>query len=131
MVRSLRGLQQASELKEVQKKLGCERASLGALSESVAVFAPERLKPFIESLGKKLVPIAADKRLKDVHQTLTLVAGTIMEALPRIAMASFRDGEAGSGKDWSIRCISTLKWNVSVGAQNQPPEAMAQFSCTH
>ncbi|MDA1229457.1 MAG: hypothetical protein O2856_01660 [Planctomycetota bacterium] len=40
VVTSLRGLQQASDLKKVQKKLGCPRASLGSLSESVAVFEP-------------------------------------------------------------------------------------------
>ena len=38
-------LQQASELKKVQKKRGCARASLGSLSESVAVFDSERLFP--------------------------------------------------------------------------------------
>ena len=47
VVTSLRGLQQASELEKVQKRLGCERASLGSLSESVAVFDSERLKPII------------------------------------------------------------------------------------
>jgi hypothetical protein len=31
-------LQQASELKKVQQKLGCARASLGSLSESSHVF---------------------------------------------------------------------------------------------
>jgi len=34
IVTSLRGLQQASELKNVQKKLGCSRAALGSLSQS-------------------------------------------------------------------------------------------------
>jgi len=38
VVKSLRGLQQASELKNVQKKLGCPRTSLGSLSESVSYF---------------------------------------------------------------------------------------------
>lgn len=104
VVTSLQGLQQASELKKVQKKLGCARASLGSLSESVAVFDSERLKPIIESLGEKLVPIAADKRLKDLQHTLTLVDGSIVEALPRIAMASFRDAQAGSGKK--------MKWTL-------------------
>ena len=51
IVTSLRGLQQASELKKVQRKLGCPRAPLGSLSESVSVFEPERLKPIIEKLG--------------------------------------------------------------------------------
>lgn len=104
VVTSLRGLQQASELKKVQKKLGCARASLGSLSESAAVFDSERLKPIIELLGEKLVPIAADQRLKDLQHTLTLVDGSIVEALPRIAMASFRDAQAGSGKK--------MKWTL-------------------
>ena len=36
-VRSLRALQQASELKKVQRKLGCGRASLGSLSKATDV----------------------------------------------------------------------------------------------
>ncbi len=35
---SLRAIQQASELKKVQRKLGCPRASLGSLSEAATVF---------------------------------------------------------------------------------------------
>jgi len=104
IVTSMRGLQQASGLKKVQKKLGCQRASPGSLSESVAVFDSERLKPIIDALGKKLAPIAADSRLKDLEHTLTLVDGSIVEALPRIAMASFRDGQAGSS--------GKMKWTL-------------------
>ncbi len=56
MVRSLRALQQAGELKKVQKLLGCSRASLGSLSESVEVFEPERLRRIIGELGRQLRP---------------------------------------------------------------------------
>jgi hypothetical protein len=42
IVTSLRGVQQASELKKVQKKLGCQRASLGSLSEATSVFDADR-----------------------------------------------------------------------------------------
>ena len=56
IVTSLRGLQQASELKKVQKKLKCPRASLGSLSESMAVFDSERLKPIIAALGGVFSP---------------------------------------------------------------------------
>ena len=38
IVTSVRGIQQASELKKVQMKLGCPRASLGSLSEAAGVF---------------------------------------------------------------------------------------------
>src|SRR5688572_7836062 len=40
---SLRSLQQASELKKVQKKLGCSRASLGSLSDAASVFDSQGL----------------------------------------------------------------------------------------
>jgi hypothetical protein len=43
IVTSLRGIQQASELQKVQRKLGCSRASLGSLSEAATVFDPDRL----------------------------------------------------------------------------------------
>ena len=42
IVTSLRGIQQASELAKVQKKLGCSRASLGSLSEAASVFDAQR-----------------------------------------------------------------------------------------
>jgi len=43
-VTSLRGMQQASGLKKVQRLLGCGRASLGSLSEATHVFDPELLR---------------------------------------------------------------------------------------
>src|ERR1700679_1655252 len=90
VVKSIRGLQQASELKNVQKKLGCPRTSLGSLSESVTVFDPERLKEIIAELSGQLEPLGRDPRLKDVRDTVTLVDGTLLAALPRMAEASLR-----------------------------------------
>lgn len=97
IVTSLRGIQQASGLKNVQRKLGCGRASLGSLSEASSVFDPERLKQIIGELGKQLQPISRDARLKDIRQTITLVDGTLIAALPKIMEASWRKGEKGSG----------------------------------
>lgn len=97
IVTSLRGLQQASELKNVQKKLGCSRSSLGSLSEAATVFDPERLKEIIGELGEQLQPLAQDKRLKDITQTITLVDGSLISALPRIMEASFRKAATGDG----------------------------------
>ena len=54
IVTSLRGVQQASELKKVQKKLGCARASLGSLSEATSVFEADRLNEIIAELGEQL-----------------------------------------------------------------------------
>ncbi len=91
VVRSLRAIQQASQLRNVQRKLGCLRASLGSLSEAKEVFRPERLKEIIAELGAQLQPIARDPRLKDVRHTLTLVDGTLMKGLPVLVQAALAD----------------------------------------
>jgi hypothetical protein len=95
VVRSLRAIEQASELRKVQRKLGCQRASLGSLSESVEVFQPQRLKEIIAELGEQLQPIARDTRLQDVQHTLTLVDGTLLKGLPVLARAAWGDPNAG------------------------------------
>ena len=97
VVTSLRGIQQASELKNVQRKLGCRRASLGSLSEATGVFDAARLREIASELGEQLQPIAQDKRLQDIQQTMTLVDGTLIAALPRIMEASWRKANTGSG----------------------------------
>jgi hypothetical protein len=98
VVRSLRAIEQASELRKVQRKLGCQRASLGSLSEATDVFQPERLREIIAELGEQLEPIARDPRLKDVQHTLTLVDGTLMRGLPVLVQAALRDPRAAKLK---------------------------------
>src|SRR5947207_338738 len=58
IVKSLRGIQQASALAKVQRLLGCERASLGSLSEASRVFDPELLREIIGTLAAQAVPLA-------------------------------------------------------------------------
>ena len=94
VVSSLRAIQQASQLRKVQKKLGCPRASLGSLSESTAVFDPERLKEIIAELGAQLQPIARDSRLQEVRQVVTLVDGTLLRGLPMLMQAALADPRA-------------------------------------
>lgn len=91
VVRSLRAIEQASQLRKVQRKLGCQRASLGSLSEATDVFQPDRLKEVIVELGEQLKPIARDPRLKDVRQALTLVDGTLLKGLPVLAQSALVD----------------------------------------
>jgi hypothetical protein len=88
VARSLRALQQASELRKVQRKLGSLRASLGSLSEATEVFEPERLKEIIAELGAQLEPVARDPRLKDVRGVVTLVDGTLLKGLPVLVQAA-------------------------------------------
>jgi hypothetical protein len=102
IIESLRGLQQASGLKKVQKKLRCPRASLGSLSEAASVFDAERLKAIIAELGQQLQPLERDWRLRDVP-TLTIVDGTLLAALPRMMQASTLKAKTGSGlKKWRL-----------------------------
>jgi Transposase DDE domain len=96
-VKTLRGLQQTSELKNVQRRLGCPRISLGSFSESATVFEPQRLKEIIGELGGRLQPHSRDPRLQDLRHTVTLVDATLLTALPRMAEASFLKATNDSG----------------------------------
>jgi len=98
MIRSLRSIQYASQLKKVQRKLGCARASLGSLSESVTVFDPERLKGIIAELSPQVQAVHQDRRLKDLRGTLTLVDGTLLNALPSMTEASLLKCQTGSAR---------------------------------
>jgi hypothetical protein len=97
IVSSLRAIEQASELEKVQKRLGCGRAPLGSLSEASRVFNAKLLEPIIAELGKQLEPIGRDTRLKDIPHVLTLVDGTLLDALPSLLAASLLKSETGSG----------------------------------
>lgn len=102
IVKSIRGLQQASELKNVQRKLGCPRTSLGSLSESVDVFEPERLKEIIAELGGQLEPLGRDPRLKDIRHTVTLVDGTLLSILPHLTEAALKPAANSRYVKWRL-----------------------------
>jgi hypothetical protein len=87
---SLRAVQQASELKKVQRKLGCSRASLGSLSESARVFDSELMQDIIKDLSAQLKPISRHARLDDLAGILTAVDGTLINALPKMTWALWK-----------------------------------------
>lgn len=88
-VRSLRALQQASQLKNVQRKLGCGRSSLGSLSEATDVFDPERLREIIGELAAE-AKSTRNSRFDDfVKQAVTAVDGSVVSTLSRIAEAAY------------------------------------------
>ncbi len=105
LIQSLRDLQEVAELPKVAKALGIKRFSVGSFSESVRVFEPGRLMPLIEELAGEL-PQAPDPRLADFGQAITLVDGTVLTALGRLAKSACgidaryntsRDGKAVYG----------------------------------
>ena len=88
VVDSLRGIQRASELGKVQKKLGCPRVSLGSLSEATDVFDPARLREIVSELESRVTTLGNDAQLKEVKHLLTAVDGTVMKTLSRLAEAA-------------------------------------------
>ncbi|TWT69027.1 IS4 family transposase [Crateriforma conspicua] len=91
---SLRGLQQASTLKDVQKKFGVGRASLGSLSESVSIFDPEPLKKIAAELATE-VPSADPSKFDVIGHQLTAVDGSVFKTAVRVASLAWLPDKAG------------------------------------
>ena len=132
---SLRGIQQASNLKKVQRKLGCARASLGSLSESARVFDPELLKDVIAELGEKMQPIHADQRLGDIRSTLTLVDGSLLQGLPKLIEAMYGEAALKSSRGkWCLHAQFHLDKHVptstevrlNTGGKNHERDVLAE-----
>lgn len=87
---SLRALQQASELKKVQQKLGVGRASLGSLSEAARVFDSTRMQEIVETLSEQLEPVASHRSFHDLPGILTAVDGTLINALSKMFWAIWK-----------------------------------------
>lgn len=92
---SLRALQQASELEKVQRLLGCARASLGSLSESARVFDSDLLKAIIEELSDHLPNVSKIPGFDENKGILTAVDGTLVEAVAKMAWATWRSDRNG------------------------------------
>lgn len=95
---SLRSMQQASELKKVQRKLGVPRSSLGSLSEASRVFDSELLIEIIDQLASEIKPVAHCAKLADIKAILTIVDGTLLKALPKAVDALWGDRNANAFK---------------------------------
>lgn len=91
---SLRGMQQASDLKVVQKRLGVPRASLGSLSESATIFDPEPLAGIAQELAENL-PARTPERFAQVDKKITAVDGSIFKVLAQIGRLAWIPTESG------------------------------------
>ena len=88
---SLRAVQRASKLKKVQRKLGCLRTSLGSLSEAATVFDSALMQEIIANLSAKLRPVSSHAKLDDINAILTAVDGTMINALPKMTWALWKN----------------------------------------
>jgi hypothetical protein len=101
-LRSLRALQQASQLKNVQRKLGCPRTSLGSLSEATDVFDAERLREIIGELAEQTRSVR-DVAGKEVQQLLTAVDGSVVQTLSTVAQAAYLKTKQGESRSaWRL-----------------------------
>ena len=99
IIDSFRGLQQCSGLKNVQKRLGVGRASLGSLSESVTIFDPTPLAGLAEELSDKL-PDRTPENFACVDKKITAVDGSVFRLLAQIAELAWLpkgDGKSSCG----------------------------------
>jgi Transposase DDE domain len=113
-LRSLRALQQASELKNVQRKLRCGRASLGSLSEATDVFDPERLR---EIVGELAVEVRPGRRVAGEHldHVLTAVDGSVVRTLSTIVEAAYLKTKQGDSRSaWRLHTHFDIDRGVPV-----------------
>jgi hypothetical protein len=97
IVTGLRSIQQASQLDKVQKLLGCQRASLGSLSEASHVFDAQALHPLIAELASQAIPIVVGKEAEALRG-LTAVDGSLLPALSKMAWALWVDDQHRAAK---------------------------------
>jgi hypothetical protein len=89
---SLRSLEQASNWKTVQRKLGIRHVSLGSLSESVQVFDPALVRPILKELAELARPHLRGREAEALAN-LTAFDGSVFSALPRMTWALWQDAE--------------------------------------
>ncbi len=114
IVTSLRSLQQASELKKVQRKLGCPRASLGSLSEATEVFDPVPLREVIGELLGQVQPI---RRVgaRQLDQELVAVDGSVVKTLSTIGQAAYLKNVRGESKSaWRLHTHFSIDRHVPI-----------------
>jgi len=95
---SLRGIQQATTLEKIQKRLGIKKTSLGSLSEASQVFDAKLLNPLLKELAEQALPREKDPELKQIQQLIKAVDGTLLPALPKMLWALWQDDQHRAAK---------------------------------
>jgi hypothetical protein len=95
LIDSVAALQRAAEFPALAQTLGVPRFSRASFSEAPAVFDPAMLQEVIVELVGELRTLPQDPRLKDLHHLLTLVDGTLLAALPKLAQTYYRSKRVG------------------------------------
>lgn len=115
IVTSLRGIQQASELKKVQRKLGCARASLGSLSEATQVFRSAELQAIVSEVAAQVDSLKSASWSSGIPQRLTAVDGTLLAKLPQITQAAWQSRRNPAG--WRMHTQFEILRGIPVGIE--------------
>jgi hypothetical protein len=89
---SLRALQQATNWKQTQRKLGLGRTSLGSLSEASRVFDAELLREVVQELARQALPLSWGQEAEAL-QGLVAVDGSLFRGVSQMAWALWQDDE--------------------------------------
>lgn len=102
LIVSVSALQRAAELPEVAARLDVQafsKASFSceglALRNAPVVFEPGLLQDVVRELVGELRTLPPDPRLADLHHLLTIVDGTLLTALPKLARTYYRSKRVG------------------------------------
>ena len=87
---SLRALQQATELPEVNRRFGIPRVSLGTLSAAARDFDAAAVRAVVRELAGRALPRCTGREA-EVLRGLTAVDGSLLPALPKMAWALWQD----------------------------------------
>lgn len=87
---SLRALQQASELPQVNRRFGIPRVSLGTLSAAARDFDATAVRAVVGELAGRALPLVAGREAEALRG-LTAVDGSILPALPKMVWALWQD----------------------------------------
>ncbi len=123
MLDSLRSLQEAADLKKVRRQLGVSRFSLGSFSEASRLFDSSLVEPIIAQLLGELQDLPHDPRFDEIQQVMTLVDGSVLRAVSRMAWAKYRDDDHRAAK---VHLQYELLKGVPVAA-----EVTAANACEH
>jgi hypothetical protein len=118
---SMRGLQQASDIDSLRRRLKLPRFSLGSFSEAASVFDPALLAKIVEEIGACLPDIETDPRLRGLDKRPTPVDGTLLHALPKMVWALWRDDEHRAAK-------LHLQFDILTGAPHRATLTHGQAS---
>jgi hypothetical protein len=93
VVRTMRGLCEASRLERVQREVCTRPVSLGSFSETQHLLSPALLERVFTQLREQVHGVGGDPRLRD--RPWLLQDSTLWEALPRMHWAVYGGGKAG------------------------------------